>query len=287
MSDDGKSAITIIGFVGSVFSPYYAFARRRGAADPENHVAINVAVYDRHGGWAMTERGRGSLTRDATALVVGPSRMSVAGRTLTIRFDEVRVPLPRRLRGEVRVDLPAAPFAPHALDLFGGHVWQPIAPVARMEVDLEGPDRHWSGDAYVDHNHGDEPLEVGFRSWSWSRVTDGRGTSIVYALQPRHSASRAFRLDVGRDGSSEVLAAPPPVALRRTGWLMPRPAHSDDAGTAKVLRTLEDTPFYARSLVRLGLDGHTAVGVHESLSLDRFRAPIVQAMLPFRMPRRG
>ena len=25
--------------------------------------------------------------------------------------------------------------------------------------------------------------------------------------------------------------------------------------------------------------------VHESLSLDRFRMPIVQAMLPFRMPR--
>jgi len=25
--------------------------------------------------------------------------------------------------------------------------------------------------------------------------------------------------------------------------------------------------------------------VHESLSLDRFRAPWVQAMLPFRMPR--
>jgi carotenoid 1,2-hydratase len=27
--------------------------------------------------------------------------------------------------------------------------------------------------------------------------------------------------------------------------------------------------------------------MHESLDLGRFRQPIVQAMLPFRMPRRG
>ena len=29
------------------------------------------------------------------------------------------------------------------------------------------------------------------------------------------------------------------------------------------------------------------MAVHESLSLDRFRAPWVQAMLPFKVPRRG
>jgi carotenoid 1,2-hydratase len=31
--------------------------------------------------------------------------------------------------------------------------------------------------------------------------------------------------------------------------------------------------------------GTPAQAVHESLSLDRFRAPWVQAMLPFRVPR--
>ena len=30
LSDDGENGITIIAFIGSVFSPYYAFARRRG-----------------------------------------------------------------------------------------------------------------------------------------------------------------------------------------------------------------------------------------------------------------
>ena len=32
LSDDGKQGLTIIAFIGSVFSPYYAWARRRGPA---------------------------------------------------------------------------------------------------------------------------------------------------------------------------------------------------------------------------------------------------------------
>ena len=47
LSDDGASGITVIAFIGSVFSPYYALARRRrhgrGGADPLAHCAINVA----------------------------------------------------------------------------------------------------------------------------------------------------------------------------------------------------------------------------------------------------
>ena len=34
LSDDGLHGITLIGFIGSVFSPYYAWARRRGGGDP-------------------------------------------------------------------------------------------------------------------------------------------------------------------------------------------------------------------------------------------------------------
>jgi carotenoid 1,2-hydratase len=60
-----------------------------------------------------------------------------------------------------------------------------------------------------------------------------------------------------------------------------------DAGhRAAVAQTLEDTPFYARSLVTTHLAGQPVQAVHESLALDRFANPIVQAMLPFRMPRR-
>ena len=34
LSDDGRHGLTLIAFIGSVFSPYYALARRRGAGDP-------------------------------------------------------------------------------------------------------------------------------------------------------------------------------------------------------------------------------------------------------------
>ena len=52
-----------------------------------------------------------------------------------------------------------------------------------------------------------------------------------------------------------------------------------------VLKTLEDAPFYARSVISAKLLGEPVTLMHESLSLDRFKMPIVQAMLPFRMPR--
>jgi carotenoid 1,2-hydratase len=54
----------------------------------------------------------------------------------------------------------------------------------------------------------------------------------------------------------------------------------------RVVETLEDTPFYARSVISASIEGKATTMVHESLSLDRFAAPWVQAMLPFKMPRR-
>ena len=42
VSDDRRHGLTVIAFVGSVFSPYYAWTGRR---DPLNHCAVNVALY--------------------------------------------------------------------------------------------------------------------------------------------------------------------------------------------------------------------------------------------------
>ena len=80
LSDDGQSGITIIAFIGSVFSPYYAFARRKGVADPLNHCAVNVAIYRKAANrWTMTERPRGAVSRTTNSFTVGPSQ-SVLGR---------------------------------------------------------------------------------------------------------------------------------------------------------------------------------------------------------------
>lgn len=53
-----------------------------------------------------------------------------------------------------------------------------------------------------------------------------------------------------------------------------------------LLATLEDTPFYTRNHIELTHEGERCEAYHESLSLDRFTHPVVQMMLPFRMPRR-
>ena len=103
LSDDGAYGITIIAFIGSVFSPYYAWSRRRGGGDPMRHCALNVALYGQGKRWSMTERGAGAVQRGADFLAIGPSALSWDGSGLTVRIDEMAVPLPRRIRGTVRL----------------------------------------------------------------------------------------------------------------------------------------------------------------------------------------
>jgi carotenoid 1,2-hydratase len=52
-----------------------------------------------------------------------------------------------------------------------------------------------------------------------------------------------------------------------------------------VVQTLEDTPFYVRSLLSSGLLGERVTSVHETLDLPRVVSLPVRLMLPWRMPR--
>jgi len=288
LSDDGREALTVIAFVGSVFSPYYAAARRRGGADPDDHCALNVAVYGERGKrWSMTERGRGAIRRTQDRFVVGPSAVTWQAGTLTVQIDEIAVPWPRRIRGEVRLRADALVDHPVALDAAGRHHWTALAPCARVEVDLEAPARRWSGHGYLDMNAGDEPLEEGFSSWHWSRsaLADG-STAVLYEVQRRAGSRDGFGLRFDQRGAVHAFVPPAPAALPGTGWGIARGTRADEAAGARVRRTLEDTPFYARSVLSSRLLGEEVTAVHESLSLDRFRSRWVQALLPFRMPRR-
>jgi carotenoid 1,2-hydratase len=77
--------------------------------------------------------------------------------------------------------------------------------------------------------------------------------------------------------------------LSKGFWGVPRSGHHDPGGQAKarIVRTLEDGPFYTRSVMATRLLGEDIELMHESLSGDRFASPVVKAMLPFRMPRRA
>jgi carotenoid 1,2-hydratase len=284
LSDDGQNGITLIAFIGSVFSPYYAFARRDGVADPLNHCAVNVAIYRRHGNrWTMTERPRGAVSRTANSFTIGPSQLSWDGTALTVHINEISVPIPGRISGTVRIVPTAVTAQAFSLNEHGNHWWWPIAPCARVQVALDRPHLRWQGDGYFDMNSGDAPLEWGFSDWQWSRGAMPDGTAILYEAQ-RHDGSRInLAVTFDTQGRIQFFEPPPPVTLKRTRWLMERSTRSD--GDARIVRTLEDAPFYARSVVSAKLLGESVTLMHERLSLDRFKMPLVQAMLPFRMPR--
>jgi carotenoid 1,2-hydratase len=284
VSDDGRHALTVIAFVGSVFSPYYAWSRRFGAVDPVQHCAVNVALYGASGQrWSMTERGRAAVHRSPERLVVGPSRLEWRNDALELHLEEVAVPLPRRVRGTVRVVPLTRPDFVQALDAAGQHCWSPIAPAAHVEAHFEHPALTWQGRGYLDANAGTAALESAFRTWHWSRAHGtGGSTEVNYDVQRRDGTTLGLGLRIAADGSVAQVEQPPLQRLPPTLWRIDRRARTADH-RAPTAETLEDTPFYARTLLR---DGPREV-VHETLSLDRFRSPWVQAMLPFRMPRRS
>ncbi len=289
LSDDGQTGLTIIGFIGSVFSPYYAWARRRAApkgADPLEYCALNVALYrPRSKRWTLTERARAAVSRSESTLAIGPSSMSWDGSALEIAIDEVTVPLPSRVRGTVRVHPRFLGDRVVLLDAQGIHRWRAIAPLARVEAHFTHPAMNFCGEGYLDTNSGEAPLEDSFTSWNWSRAGLKGGTVVFYDVLRRDDSKLGLALRFDPRGASEEFAAPPASRLPRPGWGVERTTRSDPGHPASLVRTFEDTPFYTRSLVRAQVLGEGVTAVHESLSLARFRAPWVQALLPFRMPR--
>lgn len=282
MSDDGSHGLTIIAFIGSVFSPYYAWSRDK---DPFDHCAMNVVLYGRPGRFAMTERKAGGLSRSADHIAIGHSSMEWDGSELTVRIDERGAPLPRRIRGTIRLRPSGITAGPFHLDPGGRHRWWPMAPASRVEVALSEPGLSWQGSGYFDTNDGDEPLEDAFTRWTWCRAELPDGAAILYDVSHRVGGGRNLSLGFAFDGTRRDIRPPLPAALPSTGfWRMPRETRSDD-GRARVITTFEDTPFYSRSLLASTLAGEPVRAVHESLSLDRFRNPLVRLMLPFRMPR--
>jgi carotenoid 1,2-hydratase len=279
-SDDGAFGLTIIAFVGSVFSPYYAWAGRR---DPEDHCAINVALYGPEKRWAMTERGREGLRRSCDSFVVGASALAWDGKGLDILIDERCAPFPTRLRGRVRLEAETLNGRAFTLETAGGHLWRPIAPLARVEAEFSSPGQKWSGHGYFDTNQGEEPLEAGFSRWTWSRARAANGARVFYEAERRREDPLAMSLRFAADGGVFEEPAPPIVNLPPSRWRVPRRTRGD--GEARIAATLEDTPFYARSRVQHRLRGESVVSVHESLDLNRFAHPVIQCMLPFRMPR--
>jgi carotenoid 1,2-hydratase len=291
LSADGRHGLTLIAFIGSVFSPYYAWARRSAGpaagADPMNHCALNVALYGpRAARWSMTERGAAHVVRDSSHLKIGRSELEWTGSDMAIAIDEVCAPIPRRVRGSIRLTPSALGDRAFLLDAAGRHRWTPFAPYAHIEVRLAEPSLTWSGIAYLDSNVGVEPLENAFRYWTWSRASVPGGTVVLYDVSERAGPAQPLALRFGTDAIAEAVEPPPVVALPASRWRVARQTRADSGHGARVVETFEDAPFYSRSLLDTRLFGSPAAAIHESLDLDRFSSAWVQCLLPFRMPRR-
>ncbi len=244
---------------------------------------MNIVLYEKPGGrWAMTERGQKSLARSANRLQIGPSALQWGNGVLQAEIDEVSVPLPRRVRGRIRVMPGTIQPRTFTLDAAGRHRWRPLAPAARIEVAFEKPDLCWSGQAYFDSNDGDAPLAEDFSSWHWSRREDGK---ILYDVLRKDGTSMCLALQMDENGIATSFTPPPEQDLPGTLWRVARRTRADVGSASRVVKTLEDSPFYSRSMIESRINGQSALAVHESLSLQRFSQPWVRLLLPFRMPR--
>ena len=285
LSDDGRHGLTLIVFIGSVFSPFYAAARRLGPAEPLEYCAVNVALYGPRRRWALTERGTAGVSADPGHLTIGPNALRWNGSTLVAQIDERGSPVRTPIRGELRIHPESLTEHEVSLDSTGDHHWWPVAPASRIEVALTEPALQWSGRGYFDSNRGNSPLERAFNGWTWSRALTPNGTRIHYDVNCRGGERTEIAALVRHSGAVETIERPIRARLPATLlWRIPRETRSE-TGTARVVQTLEDTPFYSRSVVRARQGGQDVTAVHESLSLDRFATRWVQRLIPYRMSR--
>lgn len=238
----------------------------------------------------MTERPRAAITRTPDAFTLGGTTLARDGDALVIRFEERTRPffqrMPRHITGEIRITPEAPPLDhPVTLDAAGRHTWWPITPHARADVRLDAPALRFAGPAYHDANRGEEGLEDGFTRWNWSRARAADRTAVLYDTLDRAGRPREQGFLFTADGRVTPYAPPVQVPLARAPWGITRATRADAGATARVRSTLVAAPFYARSVIETTLDGHPATGVHEALDCDRFAAPWVRFLLPWRIRR--
>jgi len=284
ISADGSRAVSVIAFIGSVFSPWYRWSGRR---DPHNNVCINVATYGPGGRFTMTDRGRGALRQTENQFTVGPSSLRWTGTQLVIEIDEMgALPLLGRVKGTITLTPSAVTGVELDLTPDGAHQWRPFAPVAEIKVDLNGKGWQWDGHGYFDANFGTRSLEADFDFWTWGRYPTGDGALCHYDAVRRDQSQLGTAISFDRNGNATQITPPPKAKMRRSLWAVSRDTRADAGYQPRQVKSMLEAPFYTRSMVRTKLDGKETVGVHEALDMRRYRWPLLMPMIAVRVPRR-
>jgi carotenoid 1,2-hydratase len=273
----GEHSAVFIFMVGSLFSPRYSVAARRGGL-PREHCAVNFALYHRGSRqhWVLSEY-RSMEQESAYQLRIGRSTLSYSGEKVLMEVDERTAPWGRPVKARLVLE-PVTPVGDE-VQLVPGlpHWWQPVAPRTRalLEVDTEGV--RAEGVGYHDTNHGSEQLGMRLSGWHWSRTHGTHQTVVDYLLPngvaPVRVTAAPGRVQCERGPHGEVLPT------WRTGWGLQVPRHLR-AGNIVVgaPRLLESSPFYAR--VEAHHEGLNTLG--EVADFRRFHSPLIRWMAHFR-----
>jgi carotenoid 1,2-hydratase len=273
----------VIGFVGSVFSPWYRWSGRR---DPQDHACINVATYGPGARFTMTDRGRPALRQSRDTLQVGPSSMHWNGRQLIVSVNEIgALPMVTPVRGTITLTPQAITGTEVLLTPDGRHIWRPFAPTAHIEVNLTQGHR-WHGHGYFDANFGSAALEADFRFWTWGRYPLNDRAVCFYDATRIDGSTLALGVEIDAAGEVREITPPPLTKFRRSLWQVRRETRADAGFTPRQRLGMLDAPFYSRSLVETRIGGETTTGVHEALDLVRYRQPWLKPMIALRVPRR-
>jgi carotenoid 1,2-hydratase len=226
------------------------------------------------------------MARNEEYFQVGPSNLRWHADHLEISIKERCVPLGQKISGSIRVYPEQLFHFVSPLDHQSRHHWGPIAPSARVDVTLDAPAIQWRGHAYLDSNEGTEPVIHAFKEWDWSRANMANGSvSVLYDIREKMGRENLLALQFHRDGSVTHFNAPPRHALPKAFWRVGRSIRSDQHSPPTVVQTLEDTPFYIRSVIASSIEGERVVSMHETLNIPRLDSISTRLMLPFKMPR--
>jgi carotenoid 1,2-hydratase len=300
ISDDGRSALVVIFFVGSVFSPYYAERLAAGEQpSPREHVAVNFALYRRHQRplWVFSEYGTERWLETGRGQSIGDSHFERSeDGSIALHVDDRRVAFGTRVRADIVFRPLAPPLAARDVHLGGEeHGWRCPMPRARVEARIG--DELFSGLGYHDTNFGAQPPAQMLRSWSWGRVHGADSTRVFFDSLTRDGRRSHLVFDTSLGRSAAVLP-PAPVRPSLSSWLLPMPRRFDcgaDVSGARLHlrapRPIETSPFYTRFFAsfpsRSGELGD--VGMAEHLDFACLDRPLVRAMIRLRMarPERG
>ena len=282
LSDDGTKAVSVIAFIGSVFSPWYSWSGRK---NPHDFCSINIVTYGKGGRWTMTERRERHVKLTENSFRVGPSKLEWDGKKLVLEFSEITIPHFDKIEGCITVTPESVNDLEVLLKPDGTHIWRPFSPISRIEIKTNKKGWSWQGNAYLDGNFGTRALEQDFNYWTWSRLPFKDKCLTFYDADLVDGSNTNIALRFNKNGSVEEVEAPPLQPISKTKWLIKRVARSDREFSPYQSRALLDAPFYSRSELVTQIDKEQTTGVHETLDMKRFTNPLIKPLLCAKIPR--